>query len=323
MTAETTPHKSLAHLPLPLFAAPMGVGGLGLAWREAARTLGAPAMAGEALLAAATLLWLFVAGLHLIRWRRHPQALTGDLKHPIRAAFAGAITIGLMIVSGALTPYAPALAAAVWLIAATGHLAIGVWTIRGLFLAPRDSATLTPALLIPLVGNILAPVFGAKLGFVTLSTMLFGLGALLWAMVQPVLLWRLVVGPALMDRLKPMLAIFIAPPSVGAVALTQIGGGVGMGVLMIYGFAVFIAATVATFVPAFARLPFGMAWWGWTFPAAAFSAATTLVTQALGDSLPAGPILAWATLAAATVIVGLVSLATTRAAAQGRLLLPE
>lgn len=323
MAADSAAQKSLAHLPLPLFAAPMGVGGLGLAWREAARALGAPAAVGEGLLAAATLLWLFVAGLHLTRWARHPHALAGDLKHPIRSAFAGAITIGLMIAAGALTPYAPTAAAGLWLTAAAGHLAIAVWTVRGLFIAPRDSATLTPALMIPLVGNILAPIFGAKLGFVTLSTMLFGIGALLWAMVQPALLWRLIVGPALMDRLKPTLAIFLAPPSAGAMALAQIGGGVGTGVLMIYGFAAFIAATLATFIPLFLRLPFAMSWWGWTFPAAAFSAATTLVMQTLGEGSLAAAIAAWAALAAATVIVALVAAATARAAAQGRLLLPE
>jgi tellurite resistance protein len=45
-----TPNASLAHLPLARFSAPMGVGGLGLAWREAGRGLGAPALVGEGLL---------------------------------------------------------------------------------------------------------------------------------------------------------------------------------------------------------------------------------------------------------------------------------
>lgn len=321
--AHPLAQKSLAHLPLPLFAAPMGVGGLGLAWREAGRSLGAPAFVGEAILALAALIWLAVAALHLTRWARHPEAFAGDLKHPIRAAFAGAITIGLMIIAGGLIPYSQPLASAVWLVAVAGHLLIGVWTIRGLFLAPRESATLTPALLIPLVGNVLAPVFGMKLGYVTLSTMLFGVGALLWAMVQPILLWRLIVGPALMDRLKPMLAIFIAPPSVGAIALAQITGGVTPGVLMIYGLAAFIVATVLTFLPFYLKMHFGMPWWGWTFPAAAFSVATSMVVHATGHGSAFASAAAWLVLAGASVVVALVALATARAAAQGHLLLPE
>jgi len=37
---------SLAHLPLPPFAVPMGLGGLGLMWREADRVLGVPGLIG-------------------------------------------------------------------------------------------------------------------------------------------------------------------------------------------------------------------------------------------------------------------------------------
>lgn len=314
--------KSLAHLPLPLFAAPMGVGGLGLAWREAARLHGAPAFIGEAILFVATALWLMAFGLHVARWRRHPETLAGDLRHPIRAAFAGAITIGLMIAAGALIPYAPGLASAVWLVAVAGHVAIGVWTIRGLMAAPREAATLTPALLIPLVGNIVAPIFGAKLGFSGLSTLLFGVGAGLWIMVQPILLWRLIAGPPLMQRLAPMLAIFLAPPSVGALALAGLAGEASPGVTMIYGLAAFMALTLATLLGGHMKAPFSLAWWGWTFPAASFAAATALVSPTLLG--PGGAAaLSWAVLLAATVIVAAVGLRTGRAAAAGALLRPE
>ena len=313
--------KSLAHLPLPLFAAPMGVGGLGLAWREAARLHGAPGLVGEAILWVAVALWLAVFGLHVARWSRHPGSFAGDMRHPIRAAFAGAITIGLMIVAGALIPYAPSLAGGVWLVAVAIHVAIGVWTIRGLLDAPREAATLTPALLIPLVGNIVAPIFGAKLGYVGLSTLLFGVGAGLWVMVQPILLWRLIVGPPLMDRLKPMLAIFLAPPSVGALAFAALAGEASPGVAMIYGLAAFMALTLATLIGAHVRAPFSMAWWGWTFPAASFAAATALVSPGLTGA-GASP-LTFAMLLAATAIVGVVALRTARAAAAGALLRPE
>lgn len=311
----------LAHLPLPLFAAPMGLGGLGLAWREAARTIGAPAIFGEALLALAGLVWLAVLALHLLRLARHPEALAVDLKHPIRSAFAGAVTIGAMIIAGALAPYAPGLAAPLWLTAVALHLSIGAWTVRGLLLAPREPSTLTPALLIPLVGNILAPVVGAKLGFTLLSWMLFGLGALLWAMVQPVLLWRLIVGPPLIERLRPMLAIFLAPPSVGALALAALTGDWGPGPVAVYGLAAFLAATLAAFLPAFLEMPFAMSWWGWTFPSAAFAAATLGMGHTFRST--GLDLVGWAALIAATAIVAFVSLATLRAALAGQLLRPE
>lgn len=322
MSNAPQPAKSgIAHLPLPLFAAPMGIGGLGLAWREAGHALGAPALIGEAVLLLAGLVWLGVTALHIVRATCHPEMLAGDLKHPIRSAFAGAVTIGLMIVAGGLVPHAPSAAADIWLVAVVAHLFIGIWTVRGLLTAPREATTLMPPLLIPMVGNILAPVIGAKLGYTDLSWALFGLGALLWVLIQPSILHRIATGPMMPDKLKPTLAILLAPPAVGTVALANLTQGFGPGPLAIYGLAAFVAAVLVTIVPIFRRAPFAMSWWGYTFPAAAFSVATSGFVAA--HPMSAGPIIAWIVLLVATAVVTLVSVKTLSAAASGHLLQPE
>jgi tellurite resistance protein len=319
--SQAASSERLRHLPLALFAAPMGLGGLGLAWREAARGLGAPAAIGEALLLATGLVWLLVSGLHLWRLARHPEALAADLRHPIRSAFAGAVTIGLMIIAGGLIPHARDAAALLWLAAVAGHLAIAAWTVRGLLTAPREAASLAPPLLIPLVGNVLAPVFGARLGFEALSWMLFGLGALLWVLLQPLLLGRLITGPALPQRLRPTLAILLAPPAVGALALAALTGGFGPGPLALLGLTGFFAAVLAMMPREVAAVPFAMSWWGWTFPTAALA----IVLQAAAHAHPApwhAPLL-WLALLGASAILAIVTAATLRAAASGQLLQPE
>lgn len=103
----------LRHLPLALFAAPMGLGALGHALREAFGTLAAPWWIGEALLLLACLAWLALAALHDARALRHPDALAADFRHPGRGCFAAAASIGLFLVAGFLAPHAPALAAPV------------------------------------------------------------------------------------------------------------------------------------------------------------------------------------------------------------------
>ena len=299
----------------------MGFGGIGLAWREAAGLIGAPSLIGEVFLVATLLLWLAIAVLHGIRAASHPEALSGDLKHPVRSAFAGAISIGLMLVAGGLIPYSPSLATVVWAIAVILHLVIGVWLLRGLLQAPRDAAALTPPLLIPLVGNVVAPIFGAKLGFPTLSWMLFGVGIVLWASVQPLLLGRIFNGPPLPERLRPTLVIFLAPPAVSSVALASLTGEFGPVALGLYGYAVFLVAIFLTMVRDFAKVPFAMSWWGWTFPTATF----TVASFAAASHHPAAwhiPVL-WAVLLAATAILAIVSFATLKAAAGGHLLKPE
>ncbi|QLF70969.1 C4-dicarboxylate ABC transporter [Peteryoungia desertarenae] len=311
----------LHHLPLPLFAVPMGVGGLGMAWREAAVVLGAPALVGEVLMALAAVFWLLITAAHLWRLFRHPDAFAGDLSHPIRGAFAGAISIGLMIVAGGLVPYSVEMASTIWLLAVLLHLAIGVFIVRSLLLSPREAATLTPPLLIPLVGNILAPVVGAKLGFMTLSWMLFGLGGLLWILVQPLILYRIATGPMLPQRMWPTLVILLAPPAVGSLALSLLTEGFGPGPLAIYGFAVLMAAVLLSLIPQFRSVPFAMSWWGYTFPAAAFTAVTLKFAHAYpfaGEGL-----LLWALLIGVTGVILMVLVATLKALFAGHLFRPE
>ena len=320
-TTVAGPAAGLFHLPLALFAAPMGVGGLGLAWREAQRGLGAPTSIGETLLLLATGVWLALAILHAVRIVRHPAALSGDLRHPIRAAFAGAVGIGLMIVAGAVAPYARDTARAMWLAAIVLQNLAALWVVRELIAAPRDAATLTPPLLIPLVGNVVAPIVGVGLGFHDLSWMLFGIGALLWVVLQPLLIGRLATGPELPAKLEPTLAILLAPPAVGSLALWQLTGDFGPGPLSLLGFAVMVAAVLVSRWRRIAAAPFTMAWWGLTFPLAAF---TTAVMVAFRHHPVAGSGAAqWALLLVTTAIVGLVAVRTARVAAGGHLLKPE
>ncbi|MEW6255966.1 MAG: C4-dicarboxylate ABC transporter [Pseudomonadota bacterium] len=311
----------LAHLPLPLFAAPMGFGGAGLAWRGAAHVLEAPALVGEMLLATALLTWLMVTLLHIVRAVLHPGALIEDLRHPVRSAFAGAFTIGLMILAAGLFRYAPEFARGLWLATVGLHVGIGVWTLRGLVTAPREPAALTPPLLIPLVGNVLAPTVGATLGFPHISWMLFGVGVLLWALVQPAILYRLIVGPPLPPRLRPSLVILLAPPSVALIAMERLTGQFGDAALAVFGFAGVTALALATLAWQQAKIPFAVSWWAWTFPTAAFAMATQSYAHAF--PAPLATVLAWAVLIVATGLLAIVAAATLRAAWLGHLIAPE
>lgn len=313
--------EKLAHLPFPLFAVPMGFGGLGLGWREASRVLGAPVVIGEALLAAAAIIWVLVAVLHAMRALRHPAALAGDLKHPVRSAFAGAISIGLMLVAGGAIPYAPDLAASIWGIAVVLHLVVGVWLFRSLLNAPREAAALTPPLLIPLVGNVVAPIFGARLGFAGLSWMLFGIGIVLWVSVQPLLLGRIFNGPPLPERLRPTLVIFLAPPAVSSVALAQLTGSFGPVSLALFGYATFLVLVYLVMIRDFLRVPFAMSWWGLTFPTATFTVAALLAAESYSADWQAPAL--WFVLAAASAILAAVTARTLKALFDGHLLQPE
>lgn len=313
---------SLAHLPLALFAVPMGLGGLGLMWREAARVLGAPTLIGEAVLLAMALAWGAIAAAHGLRLLRHPGAVRAELAHPVRAPFAGAISIGLMLIAAALIPHAPSLAALVWAAGVTLHLLIATVLLRRILLGRAEPAMLAPPLLIPLVGTILAPAFGAQLGQPALSWVLFGIGTLLWLLVQPLLLHRLLAGPPLPERLRPALVIFLAPPAIAALAAgALLGDPLHPLSLAAFGAAVFIATALLAIAPEIARVPFGLAHWGLSFPTAAFAVAAL---QKL-DALPSAPgaLLAALLLGGVTAVILWLCWRTLGALRAGAFLRPE
>jgi len=293
----------------------MGLGGVGLAWRQASGSLGVPALIGEALLALTTLVWIVVVGLQLLRVLRHPASVAAELRHPVRAAFVAAPTVGLMIVSAFAYRHAPALGAVLWSAAVALHLCVAMLLLRRILGGGGEAAMLAPPLLIPLVGNILAPVFGAPMGFLDLSWMMFGIGLVLWLAVLPLLLHRLLAGPPLPPLLKPTLFILLAPPAVAALALIALTGETHGATMMFTGVALLVAAVLMSLSGAFARIPFSLAWWGATFPTAAFAA--LLLAHGFPDwlTVPA--------LAATTVLTASVAWDTLRAARRGAFFLPE
>jgi tellurite resistance protein len=313
--AQAAPRPTLAHLPLPLLAMPMGLGGVGLAWRQAHGALGAPAAIGEALLLLTALVWVGVVALQAARLLRHPDAVIEEVGHPVRVAFAAAPTIGLMILAAAAFPHAPRFGAALWSVAVAVHLLVAMLLLRRVLGGRGDPAMIAPPLLIPLVGNILAPVFGVGMGFHQLSWMMFGIGLVLWLAVQPLLLYRLFAGPALPPPLVPSLVILVAPPAVGALAVGALTGSPGGPALALAGVALLLAAVLLAMAGDFARIPFGMAWWGTTFPSAAF--AIMLIT------LRFPPWLTWPALVFATLLTGWVTWRTALAARAGTFYRPE
>ncbi len=313
--ARAPARPTLEHLPLPLLAMPMGTGGVGLAWRQAHQWLGAPAAIGEALLAFTTMLWIAVVAAQALRAFRYPEAMLAEARHPVRVAFAAAPTVGLMIVSAFLFPHAPALGAAVWSVAVALHLVLATMLLRRIVAGRGDPAMLAPPLLIPLVGNILAPVFGARMGFWDASWMMFGVGLILWLAMLPLLLHRLFVGPPLPPALRPTLVILLAPPAVAALAVEALTGRADAVVLAFAGVALLVAAVMLSLAAEFARVPFGLPWWGVTFPTAAFA----VMLMALGA--PAW--LGWSALLATTGLTGWVAWRTLQAARAGAFFRPE
>lgn len=313
----TSPAAWLRHLGPGHFTVVMGLAGLALAFRRAEPLMGAAAgWAADGLALAAAAVFVALAAAALLRWHRHPQAWAEDLRHPVRHTFVAAIPIGVILLAtlgaGVFGPH-PAVRAA-WMIGCAAQVLVTVWVLARWLRAPAPGwAGVTPALIVPIVGNVLAPLAGPSLGLEGWAAAQFGLGLVLWPAVLALLLVRLVVQGPWPERLTATTFITIAPPAVSGLSALQLGAPPVVG-WMAWGVAAGFALLAASVLPTLRTQAFALPWWAMSFPLAALAALTLrLGVPGLGVALLA---------LAAAVVFGLL-LATARAWRDGSLWAPE
>ncbi len=317
----TVPHW-LAHVPVPLFAAVMGLGGLGLAWRKSHHVLGVPGAIGETVLVISALVFVAVVGLYLVKIVRHADEVAAEFRHPIRHAFFPTISVSLVILSIAATPYSHGVATGLWALGAALHLGFTLAIVHRWITQAVELQHINPAWFIPVVGNIVVPVAGVPLGFVELSWLFFGVGIVFWLMLQTLVIYRMIFHAALPEKMVPSLFILLAPPAVGYIAYLQlIGGGHDAVGRILFANALFLVLVLATLGRRFLRVPFFISWWAYTFPSAAMAiAAIAYHGQVAG---PGSLVCAIACLTLTSAIVLTVFARTLWALAEGRLFVPE
>lgn len=305
------------------YAVVMGLTGLSLAWHRAVPVLDDAAGAVALVLGAlSALVFVLLLALTALRGLRHADAWREDRAHPVRHTFIAALPMAALLVAtvavALLGPSLPALG--LWWVGSLGQLAVTVWVL-GRWWGKPVWATLTPALFIPVVGNVLVPLAGVPLGQGAWAAAQFGVGLLFWPVVLVLLMVRVLQAGVWPERLAPTVFITIAPPAVVALSALQFNAPPLL-LWMLWGMALFAALWSATLLKRIAALPFGMPHWGMSFPLAALAALTLALS-----AQPAAPVglgaLGLALLALASLLVVALVLATLRGLRDGSLLAPE
>lgn len=316
------PPNALAHVPITVFASVMGVAGLGLAWRKAAPMLGLPAAIGESLLVLGGVLFLAALATYALKLTRFPGACRSEFNHPIRSSFFATVSIGLMLLATGLHPHAPQAALALWAVGAAVQLAITVRVFARWIVHKQELAHANPAWFIPIVGNIIVPVLGVRLGQADVSWFFFSIGMALWLPMLAIILNRVIFHDDLPPRLAPTLFILVPPPAIGYLAYTALVGADDAFAMVLVNVALFITLVLLVMAPRFARLPFAVSWWAFTFPLDAAALAMLEHGHRHPDNVihaAAGPVL----LGLATAVVLLVLARTVSGTVKGTLFVPE
>ena len=307
------------------YAIVMGLTGLALAWHRAVPLMG-EAAAGTSLAIGLLALLVFVAlaVATVMRALRHADAWAEDRRHPVRHTFVATLPVAVILLATTMVAHElrGPLPEALWALGAAAQLAVTAWVLARWWKGNGPQglawASATPALFIPIVGNVLVPLAGVPLGHAEWSAAQFGVGLLFWPVVTVLIGVRIAQQGLWPDRLRPTTFIFIAPPAVVGLSALQFGAPV-LVVWALWGMAIFTLAWVATQARAIAALPFGLPHWGMSFPLAALAALTLRLAGPGGPMALLGVLL----LALASLVIAALLLGTLRGLREGSLLAPE
>jgi tellurite resistance protein len=307
------------------YTVPMGLAGLALAWQRAVPLMGE--MATGLALVLGTLAALVLAALLLAtlrRGQRHPEAWADDRRHPVRHTFVATLPMAvLLLATVAVGAWGPQpWADALWWAGSLGLLGVTAWVLsrwwRGAQAGGLQWASITPALFIPVVGNVVPPLAGVALGHSEWAAAQFGIGLMFWPVVLVLLIARVLVQGMWPERLLPTVFIVIAPPTVVGLSALQLGAPLLLG-WACWGMALFCVGWAASVANRIRDLPFSLTHWALSFPLAAFAALTLRLATPGSPLAVLGPIL----LALASIIILGLCMATLRGLRDGSLLAPE
>lgn len=317
--------QPVQHLGFAWFAMVMGLCGLSLAWHRASALWGEAAVlvsAAWGVLAACALSALMVATALRLWW--FPEAVRSDLKHPVRHVFVAAMPASwvLMASVGAVHGGVSVWADALWMLGSASLMVVSGVVVLSWFRSDlsqdRFWLGMTPALFIPVVGNVLPALAGVVLGHSVWASVQYGLAVLLWPVAWGLIGWRIRRLGLWPERLLPLTFITVAPPSVLALS----GLNLGVPQWLVVGCwcvaLLFLCGSAAVACGVF-KQAFGMPFWGMSFPLAAFAALSLVMSlDRVGAQL-----WALAGLLLVTALVAWLLLATLAGLWQGRLLVPE
>ncbi|WIX32406.1 TDT family transporter [Salinicola sp. JS01] len=260
-TRMMTLHQRLQHAPTPMAGLALGISSLGWAWESFAPLGGVAQICGA--LVASVLLALLTAKFVL-----HPRLLWADLAHPVVGSVVPTFAMATMVVSKAAgTWLAPTLGVTLWLVAVALHLlflvAFVVHRVRGF-----ELHHMVPAWFVPPVGIIVADVaFPGTAALHPLALGLLWLGMGLYAVLLPVMIYRLIFAAEIPDPAKPTIAIMAAPASLSLAGyLSVVASPSPLLVALLGGIAVLMTLIIYLAFIRLLRLPYSPGYAAFTFP---------------------------------------------------------
>lgn len=249
-----------------LFGIPFGLAGLAACWSASRALLDLPRAVPAVLWLLTALVWLVVLVPYATQVLRRGR-LGSELADPTFGPFTSVPTILLMLLGGALDEWnhsgaVTAFTAGLVLTVLIGGYLSGEWILKDLRLVQWH-----PGYFLPTVGGgLVASTVAARLGLPRLASVMFGYGLICWLVLGSIILARLFTLPMLPLKLRPTLAIELAPPAVAGNAWFAMNGGrLDLLAAVLAGYGVLMLLVQLRLTPLYRAVPFGPGSWAFAF----------------------------------------------------------
>jgi tellurite resistance protein len=307
------------------FSVVMGLSGLVIAvqqWEHVASgAVFASGIVSQTLLTITSIVFIVVTALYGAKAFVAPDVVRADFAHPVKSNFFAGFSISLLLFAIMLESVQPGLSKAAWTIGAPLHLAVTIILLRRWILTDHEVRTMNPLWFLPIVGNIIVPIAGVAHYPAELSWFFFAVGLINWILMYALIMNRIMFHHPMPRKFLPTLFILMAPPAIGTLSYHKLVGALDPALHVLYYTSAFLFLLLVAMVPTIVRIPFFISWWAYSFPLAAFTAATYLYATLsdLSLLLVAAQLL---TLLLAIVICALIVM-TVRAIRHGEVCLHE
>lgn len=279
-------YRSLSFFPIQLFAVVMGISGLTIVFAKAYHTLGFSYYIYEVLLYIDTIVFLGIFITYMAKIALYNDDVKKEFTHPIKSSFVATISISFLLVSIAYYDYAPNLSIALWYIGAPLQLYFTLKILNFWINNPFKEVHSNPAWFIPIIGNVLVPIIGVDAAPLYISIFFFAFGMFFWIVLFTMVMYRIIFHHPMAKKLIPTLFIFIAPPAIGFISYFKITyGSIDMVSMSLYFLALLTFFILLFMIKKFDTKEFFVSWWAYTFPLAALSIATIMLTNVFQTTL--------------------------------------
>ena len=256
--------KLITRYPTPVAGLTLGMIGICLFWASVCPQSLAP----KVILTMATLVVTFMLLPLCLKFILYPAHLWSDLRHPTIGSIVPTLAMSLMLISHTALNLSCILACSIWLSAVILHI-LFFFTFCFHRMKKIDLNHMVPSWFVPPIGIVVACISVPTQSLLPIAHLILQFGLIAYAIMLPLMLYRLCFKDSIEDDRKPTLAILAAPASLTLTGYLSISSNPNTLVLLIlFSIALVMTISVYLMLSHLLRIGFSPAYSAFTFPLA-------------------------------------------------------